>query len=203
MTDIVKYYSPLQTAAECRRESVFGNGHTRTIWFILCENAYSLPSLSKNYALYSALFGSYKYTTLARGIAMKDEAIVSKLPAPFINQIREWMYFFATNDIPIEYSTPLEHRAGISSGRSFEYRIVCESVLRDSAYKAFLPFTSMYYLSRHEDDIAKMMNDLTEYIHGVGIYVSCTLPYTIYDTPNEEDHIAKKLLDKGPDNNPA
>lgn len=187
MSEIVQYYSPILTTAECTRESVLGNGHRRTIQFIMCKNAYSLSGLSNNYIVYSALYGKV-LTNLARSIAMNDEEVVNRLPLPFIHQIREWVHFFITNDIPDEYKEISMFRP------SLEYRIVCENVLRDGAYKAFLPFTSMYRLLKCEDNIAKMMNDITEYIYGAGIYVSCMLPYTRYDTPNEEDNIAKQLL---------
>jgi hypothetical protein len=180
-------YSPIKSSQTSIHRSVLMHGRENTIWYVVCQNAYKLAQLANQYAILGALYGK-PTVNLATSISSNDSTLIFKLPREVVNQISEWVRFFRETEIPAEYKVKSIFSPTI------EYRIICPDVLRDNPYKAFIPFTNMFSLSKHERDIHKMMQDITEIVYGIGIYVSVLLPITKYDQPNEEDRIANEIL---------
>lgn len=151
-----------------QQESTIFPGYTRTVRFIVCENAYSLSTLAKTYLRMKPLYGDNLFaeeeSTVDNGFrGFAGEDLYTKVCA----SIREWVLFFQQNAVLAEVS---------STTSALEFCIVCSAVLNDHPYKRYIPYTDLYMLSKCESDIEQMMTDITEHVYGRGYYVYVLLP---------------------------
>jgi hypothetical protein len=187
MNESPHIFNPILTPFEITKESTIFSGYVKTVRFIVCENAYLLAKMSREYFAYSKLH-SKLLVDLAKSILDDDPDIIKKVPEQFVNQVREWLLVFQNADISNKYRQPN------TFGSSLEFHIVCPEVLNDSLYKKYIPFSSLYSLYYNEDNIEKMMKEITEAVYESGYYAHVMYPFAEPDNSREHNAIALKII---------
>ena len=180
-------YSPELIDRIVARHSVLFPNDIHLVLFIHCKKAYALAEMAKQYTWNTHLYGK-QVVDLAKSILLNDPTVIDQLPKPFLEDVREWIWFFQQMVIPERF------RAHTVGGPSIEFRIIDAEVYHESAYKRFVPFTNLYNLHKYETSIETMMKEITETVYAKPLYVSILLPPAKTDIPTDEDNIAIDVL---------